>query len=835
MRIQILLLFMLFFIDTATAQIKGTVTDQSGEPLAFASVYVQGTTKGTTTNLEGEYFLELEKGKYQLVFQYIGFRQQVMAVDYQGSLLKLDVYLEGESISLMEIEVKANAEDPAYPIIRKAIAKRKYYKELVNSYSCDVYIKGNVKILEAPEKLLGQDVGDMEGSLDTNRQGIVYLSESVSKLYFKQPDRFKEIMTSSKVSGDDNGFSFNSAREMNIDLYDNLTQYGRNIISPIAEKALGHYKYRLEGVIMDEEGYLINKIEVIPKRSEDAAFQGFIYIVTDLWNIQSADIYVTGKRVQMPLFDTLYIKQTYVPVVKPDTWRIFSQTFSIKGGAFGFKFGGDFTGIFTNYDLAPGLGDKFFGNEIMKVEDGANEKDSTYWEGTRPVPLTIEESVDYSKKDSIKVVRESKPYLDSLDRENNKLKVADLLFGYTFQNSWEQRSFTIESPVNTIQFNAVQGGNVNFGLAFKQAFDKLEKKKLTIGAKVNYGFADEEFRAAGRFVYSYNPKKFSRLRVFGGQKLAQFNGVEPISVMLNSFYSVFSKENHARFYDKKYLMFEHRQEVSNGILLFALFQFADRSPLTNNSDFSFFKKDKEFAPNVPINDHTGIKWLERNKAVAAGISVRFRFGQKYYDYPDRKYIFGSKFPDLWIHYRKGFSLNPGTGDVLSSDVDYDRISAVIQKRNVKMGLAGHTSFRLEIGRFINSKQLYFQDYKHFNGNEISVGNPGRYLYSFKKLPYYEFSTRDAWVEGHWEHNFQGFITDKLPLFKKLDWSMVAGANFLYTSEEKDYLELSLGFDQIGFGILRLLRFDVAGSFRNGEFEGLGYLIGVAVPVGDFEL
>ncbi len=827
--------FFLFFVKTISAQVSGIVTDEAGNALPFASVYVQGTTQGTTTNMQGEYFLELEKGNYQMVFQYIGYSQKIMDINYNGKYLKFDIALNEEAISLGEIEIKANAEDPAYPIIRKAIKKREYYKKQVNSYACDVYIKGNVKILEAPEKLLGQDIGDMEGSLDTNRQGIVYLSESVSKLYFQQPDHFKEIMTSSKVSGDDNGFSFNSAQDMNIDLYENFIHYGRNVISPIAEGAMGYYKYRLEGVLVDEEGHLINKIKIIPKRSEDPVYQGFIYIVSDLWNIQSADIALSGKRVHMPLFDTLNIKQTYVPVKGPDVWRIFSRTFSIKGGAFGFKFGGDFTGIYTNYDLRPNLGDNFFGNEIMKVEEGANDKDSIFWEETRPVPLTEEESVDYHKKDSIKIVRESKSFLDSLDKENNKLKIGALLFGYTYSNSWKKRSITVQSPINTFQFNAVQGGNINIGVDYKKSFDKLNNKRLTVGGKINYGFAEEKFRAAARAQYNYNPKTFSRLRLMGGHEIAQYYEAEPISLLLNTSYSLFGKKHLARLYDKKYIRADHGSEISNGILLFALFQYADRSPLANHSDYSFFKKDREYAPNIPINDHIKEGELGDSKALVAGLSIRLRPGQKYFNYPDRKYIINSKFPDLWIHYRKGISIQPNTDNTITSDVNFDRISTVLQKRNITLGLVGQMSFRLEGGLFFNNKKLFFQDYKHFLGNEIEVGNTELYLMSFKRMPYYEYSTSDSWLEGHWEHKFQGFITDKLPLIKKLDWGMVAGVNFLYTPEKKDYLELSLGFDQIGFGILKLFRFDVAASFVKGKYDGFGYLIGMTLPIDEFQM
>ncbi len=833
---KLTLSFLLLFLNmvTAGAQVKGTVTDMAGQPLPFASVYVEGTTNGTTTNLNGEYVLDLKTGTYQIVFQFIGYKQKTETVKISGKPVQLDVKLPEESIELGTIEIKANAEDPAYPIIRKAIEKREFHYRQVKSYACDVYIKGNVKILSAPEKIFGQDIGDLDGSLDSNRQGIVYLSESVSKLYFKQPNLYKETMISSKVSGNNQGFSFNSAREMDVNLYRNFSEFGRNIISPIADAAMNYYRYRLEGVFLDEKGRLINKIQVIPKRSEDPAYAGYIYIVDKRWNIQSVDLSLTGRAAQMPVFDTLGIRQTHVSVGDDDVWRLFSQTFSLVGGAFGFKFGGSFTGVYRNYDLNPSLDDKFFGNEVLKVEKDANARDTAYWNEARPIPLTVEETVDYQKKDSIQVVRESKPYLDSIDREENKFKVMDLIFGFRLQDSWKRRSFTIESPINTVQFNLVQGLNFNFGLTYTKAFDKGENKRLQAKTRLNYGVAEDKFRAAGEFAYRFNPKNFSRIAIAGGREVMQFNELNPISPLLNTYVTLFNRRNYGRFFDKTYLKADYRQEIANGIMMFASAQYAQREPLENNTDYSFFyKKKRDFASNLPANDALRENdLLAQSNALVAGLSLRFRPGQKYLNYPDRKYALGSKYPDFWIHYRKGISVNAGANSGFHSDVDYDRLSMTIAKSNIVLGLAGVMAFRFEAGKFLNNEQLYFYDYRHFLGNRITLGNQDRYLYGFKRLPYYGFSTGDAWLEGHFEHNFKGAITDKIPGLKKMGWSLVAGANFLYTAENKDYVEVSLGFDGIGAGFARFLRFDVVSSFIKGKYDGTGYLIGMALPLDD---
>lgn len=193
----------LFFCHSLQGQISGRVSSISGEALAFASIYVQNTSIGTSSNIEGDYELSLAPGTYQLVFQYIGYQQKVLEISVDQSPQQLDVQLKEESVTLSEVVVRADAEDPAYPIIRKAIAKRPYYKNLVNAYSCDAYIKGVQKLLDAPDKVLGQEIGDMGGSLDSNRQGIVYLSESEAQLFYQRPNQKKEVMISSKVSGND--------------------------------------------------------------------------------------------------------------------------------------------------------------------------------------------------------------------------------------------------------------------------------------------------------------------------------------------------------------------------------------------------------------------------------------------------------------------------------------------------------------------------------------------------------------------------------------------------------------------------------------------------------
>ena len=82
-RISCLLSFLLLIVQIASAQtgvVKGTVKDRGGNPLAGASITVEGKRTGTATDGNGNYSLALAPGIYTLVVSYVGqipLRQQV--------------------------------------------------------------------------------------------------------------------------------------------------------------------------------------------------------------------------------------------------------------------------------------------------------------------------------------------------------------------------------------------------------------------------------------------------------------------------------------------------------------------------------------------------------------------------------------------------------------------------------------------------------------------------------------------------------------------------------------------------------------------------------------
>ena len=104
-KLSLVLGLMLFCISAMVAQstVRGTVTDQSGEPLLGASILVKGTSVGTVTDLDGNYTLNVPAEGKVLVFSYTGFNTQEVEI---GNQTVVDLSMQ-EGVTLTEAVVTA--------------------------------------------------------------------------------------------------------------------------------------------------------------------------------------------------------------------------------------------------------------------------------------------------------------------------------------------------------------------------------------------------------------------------------------------------------------------------------------------------------------------------------------------------------------------------------------------------------------------------------------------------------------------------------------------------------------------------------------------------------
>ena len=141
-------------------------------------------------------------------------------------------------------------------------------------------------------------------------------------------------------------------------------------------------------------------------------------------------------------------------------------------------------------------------------------------------------------------------------------------------------------------------------------------------------------------------------------------------------------------------------------------------------------------------------------------------------------------------------------------------------QEVKMGLLGKGQYLLEWGHFTHTDSLSFIDYQHFNGNQTFFA--GFEMENFYLLDYYLYSTNDTYFQGHYEHHFNGFIFNKIPLMRKLKLQAVAGIHYLHTDTANNYWELGFGVEHI----FKILRVDFYTSFLDGKSQDNGFKIGL---------
>jgi len=345
--------------------------------------------------------------------------------------------------------------------------------------------------------------------------------------------------------------------------------------------------------------------------------------------------------------------------------------------------------------------------------------------------------------------------------------------------------------------------------SFNKNYDEF-RRYLFFTTTLNYGEADDRLRANTRLRIRFNATKNQFLTITGGVEAKQFNNSNPISRIENAVSSLFFEDNYAKFYDLTYARAAYSQELFNGLRLFTNIGYERRKALFNNTDYVLINQsDDVYTSNNPLDETAfNVAPFSTHNIMKFNATARINFAQYYLSFPDGKFnVPGNKYPTLDIGYEKGFSAN-------NSNYNFDEFKIRLFQ-NVDLGTFGRFRYNLKGGVFSNADNITFVDYHHFNGNQTSFKRGGNYTNSFKNLPYYALSTNENYGEFHFQHNFKGYIMNKLPLLRALKTNLIVGANIASTKNNKPYSEFSVGLENLGFGKFRLLRVDYVRSYQSG--------------------
>jgi hypothetical protein len=865
-----LLLSFLVLLTTSSyaGGIKGTIKDEKGEVLAFATIFVKQTGTGTTTNENGLYELALLPGDYDIVFQYVGYETIVKKINVTSSFQEIDVVMRMQTTMLQTVTIHAGKEDPAYTIMRKAIAKANYHRNQLDSYSARVYIKGAGQLIDYP--WLAKRQLEKEGI----EKGRVFIQESVSEIQYTRPNKFVEKVISIHSDGKDNNTSpnqyiFGSFYEPEV----------AETISPFSPRSFSYYRFEYLGTYKDRD-YEVSRIKVIPRSKGDNVIEGTINIVENWWSIHSMDV-TTNK-----LGIKIGIKVIYAPI-EDKAWLPVSHQFGVHGKIFGFEFEYKYLATVSDYKIK--VNPELFvepeqmevidekiekekakevvqnnqtkkqeqnqqlqerlasGKEITRkelktmmkeyekmekqeqedpsilfdndftIDSTAYKKDSLYWSNVRPVPLTAAEIKGYHKSDSMAIVEKKKHEGDTVKvRKHKGFQPWDLIIGDSYKVS-KHSNFKIDFPFGG--FNTVEGWHIIYKIGFGTVIQDTNRTRLNITPTFRYAFSRE--LATGNLNFTMRNKIY-RFQVEGGRYVQQLNPEKPIHPIVNDFTTLFLEKNLIKLYERDYIDIRYRRKLSQFFTVHVTSSMARRRQLENSTDWKLIdnKKVEGYTSNIPFNEELGgAAEFPTNEALIGSVGFETKPWLKFRVRNGEKTEMQNSSPTFMLDYRKGIK------DIFGSDVNFDQIEAGYH-HSFDLGVRARVLVSLKAGMFLNNDKLYFTDYKHFLGNQtpfITTDPVG----SFRLLDYYTYSTSDKYFTGSLHYQFRKFIVTSFPKMRLMGIKENFFVNYLATPTSKNYTEIGYSID----GILRIFRLEAAASFSDGKYQDYGFRIGIATNIG----
>jgi len=241
--------FILFLASSpicAQTGIKGYIKDAKGKPLAYATLYIKELKTGTVANENGFFEYPTRSGEYHIDFRCLGYKSESKLISVQQTYSNLDIRLNEQMIELKTVNIVASSEDPAYSIMRKAIAASYYYRMIVKAYDADIYIKGagEIKVPKLVYKLAKSE------GFDTVEY---FTNESYNHIRYDYPNKYEQRVISARDNSNDSSASM-VADFINASIYE--PNFG-GTVSPLSPSAFSFYRFKLLILLLIKEAKFI--------------------------------------------------------------------------------------------------------------------------------------------------------------------------------------------------------------------------------------------------------------------------------------------------------------------------------------------------------------------------------------------------------------------------------------------------------------------------------------------------------------------------------------------------------------------------------------------------
>jgi len=818
-KIFVLTVFFLLFFNPLKAQryftLSGMVKDSSGQTIPNASIRLRNDNIGTKTDNKGNFKLKLEEGYYEIVVSAIGYTEYSVNTPINQNTF-LTIILNEKQMLLKEIEISNKRHDPAWDIVQMVIANRNSINRNLQNYKCDGYIKASdilivdsslLKKKDKPKKKQPINIDSVEAEIKASAQAIPNMNFAEVNLvkYWGKPTYLKEERLGVRLLGDKSALYFLTITDGEFDFYKNQVDLGKlsdvKYVSPFSPGANISYRYKLLGSYY-EGSQKIYRIKVTPRKIGNALFTGEAEVYDGLWIIKSVSFEINPNHV--PLYSSFAIGQTY-SITDSGFVLLKSQNFSYTKKA---KFGireGQTSVYYSSYTTNIPLAKKFFGNEVSLAYDSAYERDKDWWDKQRKDTLSKNELTFTRYRDSINLVRNSKAYLDSIDKIFNKITPLKILWwGQGHINRDKKVRIEFAPLVSMLQPGMIGGFRAGYFVQYNKRFNN--RQSITVNPFINYGFLNEDLKGSLYFSHLYNPLKRSRYYVYAAR---EFQMINPNDAFINMF-------RRSNFYDQWRLQLGHTFEVVNGLYFSNYISFSDRKDISN---YKFL----EIADSIFGGENQPVRF-DAHKSTEIKFILSYTPFQQYIREPKEKIILGSKYPTFSLIY------NQGVPKLFGSDVNFSYLQGTINQ-TINYGRLGIGKYAFSTGKFFDTTYLPIVDYKYQRrGDPFLLTNP---LGNYQLLPR-TFPTFHWYLEAHYWHSFNGFLTSAFPPFKKWNINAAAGSSLLWAFEnDTRHFEIYYGLNKV----VKLIRetFKVGIFYANGINNIGGYFQGFKISIEQYNV
>jgi hypothetical protein len=860
-KIALLLLCSLSIPSLFGQTLKGKVLDKDENPVQNAAVYIRELAQGIATDDRGEFQISIKSGTYTFDFTSLGYEKKTLPVTIDKPAESVSVVLDTKVYTLKEVVVTNKGEDPAYPVMRKAIAMAPYYLHQVKAYESEEYMKGTMKVDKIPTivKLSIKDVKIKD--LIQN----LYVIEKQTAVSYTSPDKYvqKTLAESSSIPAE---FSIGgmgvTSNIYNAEAFD--------VISPLAPNAFTYYKFKYEGITQEGEHW-VNKIRVLPKKKNMELASGWIYIVEGSWNVQNVDLAHTEFGI------TEHVKVSYNEV-RPTAFLPTAYDINVDANVMGLKGNVKYYSSIryksidvrdnrnipaknkpqaTEPETAPKLPtpkqqkaqqqlevlsakenlsnkDAYKMAKLVQdlsepeesrkrrdtllllpkrsnfeitVDSLAKSRDSLYWEEIRDLPLRDEEMASYRRKDSLEIILTEMKSKDSTEYKSPKFSFGDIVMGDRIKLG-KKYSLQYGGLLGAIkEYNFVDGFWLGQRLTFGMDINK--QKSFSISPSVYYVTARQTVNWQIDGNYKYAPLRNGKLTISGGNTTADFKQTDGGSRIINSVTALLFAESPINFYQKKFLEATNQIDLSNGLILTTGLAYEKWNALDNKLSFSFFGGRPSPNRHFILYGRTLV-----NSAAKVNFQLSYTPRNYYRLSGGRKQYVSSDYPTFTLRYEKAIPIG---GTHFAS---YDRLEAGIEQE-VKLNIFDKINYFVNAGAFLTSKKIGFPDYKHFQTAELYVTNHSLNN-SFSLLNEYANSTSKQWLQTHFTYTSSYLLVKNLPFLQNYLFDEALHVRSLW-KKKRNYVELgySVGFDEIG-------RVGVFMGSNKGKYLAVGFTVSIPI-------